>query len=211
MIWSILCVIVELVFRMISFDTPTCPYDVSMSARVDEFPLIMDAAKDTCEILTKPGSPNIEVVWTFPPHPSSMNQFRVKMSGSQSCKDSSATWFVRYKDGIIECSVDEELIYGSRVCHVTCQQVCRANIGYLHFRFHFLTRLNRSLALCHYALTTNFKAVNPRLRIVWLYLMFLCRCDDGHSAWAALKWSRSKYSICYGIELFSVPRNVKHL
>ena len=138
-------------------------------------------------------------------------QFRVKMSGSQSCKDSSATWFVRYKDGIIECSVDEELIHGSRVCHVTCQQVCRANIGYLHFRVHSPTRLNRSLALCHYALTTNFKAVNPRLRIVWLYLMLLCRCDDGHSAWAALKWSRSKYSICYGIELFSVPRNVKHL
>ena len=166
MSWPNLYFVAEMVFSMTSFDVLKCPFGDSTSAATDEFPLIMDDMEDTCEPLSENRSPYIEVIWTFPLHPSSTNQFRVTTSGSQSCKDWNVTWFVRCKDGITECIAKEELTYGSRKCHVTCPQVCRAVVGYLHFRVQFLASINRSLALCHFALTTDFKRVNPQLRMI---------------------------------------------
>ena len=155
-----------MMFSITSFGIPKCPFGDSTSTPTNAFPLIVDGIGDTCEPLSENRSPYIEIIWTFPLHPSSANQFRVTTSGSQSCKDWNVTWFVRCKDGITECSAGEELIDGSRICHVTCQQVCRAVVGYLHFRVQFLASMNRSLALCHFALTTDFKRVNPQLRII---------------------------------------------
>ena len=164
--WPILYFIVEMVFSVITFDVPKCPFGNSTSAATDEFPLIMDDIEDTCEPLSEHGSPYIDVIWTFPLHPSSINQFRVTTSGSQSCKDRNVTWFVRCKDGITECSAEEELTGGLRICHVICKHVCRAVVGYLHFRVQFLSSMNTSLALCHFVLDTDFNRVDPQLRTI---------------------------------------------
>ena len=166
--WSYLipCLIVELLFSTISFDTPKCPFGDSTSETTNKFRFIVDDAEDTCDFLSGYGSPYIEVVWTFPLHPSSTNQFRMTSFGSQSCKDWNVTWFVRCKDSMTECSAEEELNDGSRICNVTCKKVCKTDVGYLHFRVQFLSNKNGPLALCHNVMTTVFKIVKPQLRII---------------------------------------------
>ena len=154
-IWAIYSYFVAgMVLSAISFETPKCPFDIPTSSDLTKFPMIMDDTNSTCEVLTNRGSPYVEIVWTFALHPSSMNHFRVTISGSRPCND----------------------IY---IYHMACswaflQQWCQrvsllgraTGIGNLHVRVHLKNAMNPSLALCYYVLATDYKTVNPGLRII---------------------------------------------
>ena len=170
-IWAIYSYFVTgMVLSAISFETPKCPFDIPTSSDLTKFPMIMDGTNSTCEVLTNRGSPYIEIVWTFPLHPSSVNHFRVTISGSRPCNGRYITWFVHgvsCNNGVTECSSWEELLTNEkRVCHVTCRQNCVGVIGNLHVRVHLKNAMNHSLALCYYVLATDYKTVNPWLRII---------------------------------------------
>ena len=159
-----------MILSAISFETPKCPFDIPTSSDLNEFPMIMDDTNSTCEVLTNRGSPYIEIVWTFPLHSSTMNYFRVTISGSRPCNDKYITWFVHgasCNNGVNECNSWEELLTNEKkVCHVSCRQVCVGVIGHLHVRVHLKNAKYQSLGLCHYILATNYKTVNPELRII---------------------------------------------
>ena len=161
-----------MVLGTLSFEIPKCPFNSPISSNPDDFPTIMYEANNTCEVLSNRGSPYIEVIWTFPLHPSTTNHFRVTISGSQPCRDRYTTWFVRgdsCNQSVTECVTREEPASGRKICHVTCYHICSGDIGYLHFRISVKDVMRQSLALCHYVLTTEFKTVNP-ISIAWFKL-----------------------------------------
>ena len=130
-----------------------------------------DNSTITCERIPSGGSRYSEVVWTFPSHPSSWNEFRVVLSVSQPCDSSNTFWFVRGENttGVpSECAVQEITNEISKDCALTCQCVDPSVCGYLHYRVQFPPWVTTTLALCHYELMTSYpELINPELVIYW--------------------------------------------
>ena len=138
------------------------------------FCIFQDDSNTTCETLPGHDSRHVEVIWTFPSHPSSFNQFRVVISGSQPCYSINTSWFVRgdVPTGVpSECAVQEFQNENLRTCALTCECVDPSTCGYLHYRVQFPPWVTTTLALCHYELTTPYPGVvNPELVIYWCVL-----------------------------------------
>ena len=130
-----------------------------------------DASKSTCAVLTDGVSQYIELLWTFPSHPSFVDIFQLVLSGTQSCDSKTTAWFVRGENGTgapSECSVIEELRGDARVCVVTCRCLASCGCGYLHFRVQFPTWMATTLALCHLELVTPYTGfILPKLISYW--------------------------------------------
>ena len=111
----------------------------------------------------------VEIVWYFPSHPSSVNLFRVVLSGSQPCVSRNAFWFVRGENRTgmpSECKVQEEGFGNFRVCSLTCRCLVPDICGYLHHRVQFPSRVNSTLGFCYFELV-YLGPVNPKLIIYW--------------------------------------------
>ena len=173
-----------------------------------KFCIFQDDSNTTCETLPGDDSRHVEVIWTFPSHPSSFNQFRVVISGSQPCHSINTSWFVRgdVPTGVpSECTVQEIQNENLRTCALTCECVDPSNCGYLHYLVQFPPWVSTTLALCHYELTTPYPGVvNPELVIYWCvlapmlyftrslithYLSSVSRCDNGSEYPQVQGWS----------------------
>ena len=94
-----------------------------------------DDSNTTCETLPGNASRYSEVVWTFPSHPSTVNEFRMVLSGSQPCVSVNTPWFVRGENTIgtpSECEVHEQVRGNRRVCSLTCRCLEPSVCGFLH-------------------------------------------------------------------------------
>ena len=110
-----------------------------------------------------------EITWSFPSHPSSMNLFRVVLSGSQPCVSRNAFWFVRGENRTgmpSECKVQEEGFGNFRVCSLTCRCLVPDICGYLHQRVQFPSRVNKMLGFCYFELVYR-GLIDPKLIIYW--------------------------------------------
>ena len=126
-----------------------------------------DDSNTTCETLPGNVSRYSEVVWTFPSHPSNVNEFRMVLSGSQPCVSVNTPWFVRGENTRgtpLECEVHEEVQGRGRVCSLTCLCLEPFVCGFLHYRTQFPFWNMDTLALCHFELKTSYPGlVNPEL------------------------------------------------
>ena len=130
---------------------------------------IVDGSNTTCEMLPKDNSRYSEVIWTFPSHPSSVNRFRVVISGSQPCVSGKAFWFVRGQNRTgkpSECAVQETEYETSRSCALECRCLETSICGYLHYRVQLPSWISSTLALCYFELIYP-GLVDPALRIFW--------------------------------------------
>ena len=127
----------------------------------------IDDLKHTCERIHRNGSGFVELVWTFPSPPSSVNIFRAILAGSQPRVSKNAFWFVRGENrkGMPSvCMVQEETHRIRRVCTLTCRCLEPCGCSYLHYRGQFLPWMKTTSALCHFEIMTPYpKLINPKL------------------------------------------------
>ena len=129
----------------------------------------IDDSNTTCEMLPKHNSRYSDVIWTFPSHPSSVNLFRVVLSGSQPCVSRNTFWFVRGENRTgmpSECKVQEQGYGNFRVCDLTCRCLAQCVCGYLHYRAQFPSRSKGNSGLCYIELIYP-GLINPKLVIYW--------------------------------------------
>ena len=157
--------------------------------------IFADDANTTCEMLPKDNSRYSEIIWTFPSHPSSVNLFRIVLSGSQPCVSRNAFWFVRGENRTgmpSECKVQEERFGNFRVCSLTCGCLVPCICGYLHQRVQFPSRVSSTLGVCYFELLYP-GIIDPKLIINWCVpssmanlqtssLMILCDKHNIHCA-----------------------------
>ena len=128
-----------------------------------------DNSYSTCEVLLMSGSQYAEIIWTFSSHPSSVNLFRLALSGTQPCDSGNSEWFVRGHNNTgppSECSVREVATFDIRLCGLTCRCVDHCNCEYLHYRVQFLAWETATLKVCHFEqMTFNSGFVDPDLVI----------------------------------------------
>ena len=133
----------------------------------------MDDFKHTCERIHRNSSRFVELVWTFPSPPSSVNIFRAILAGSQPCVSKNAFWFVRGENrkGMPSvCMVQEETHRKRRVCTLTCRCLEACGCSYLHYRSQFLPWMKTTSALCHLEMTSYPRLINPKLITYWTVL-----------------------------------------
>ena len=165
-----------------------------------------DNSYSTCEVLPRSGSRYADVIWTFSSHPSSVNLFRLALSGTQPCGSGNSEWFVRGYNNTgtpSECSVREVAPGDIRLCGLTCRCVDAGNCGYLHYRVQFPMWETDTLQLCHFELMTfNSGFVDPALVVYWVLHICAMKITDVHG-WM-LKWlettisPRSPWSVIFG-------------
>ena len=127
--------------------------------------IFSDESNTTCEDFTRNGVAYANVMWAFPSHPSSVNLFRVILSGPTSCASITNTWFVHGKNNTgapSECAINQKQHGNYNVCDLTCQCVEPLICGYLHFCAQFPPWVTSKVLLCHMELMTSFPGfVNP--------------------------------------------------
>ena len=123
--------------------------DVSLNVFTDD-------SNTTCNVLPRGGFQYAELIWTYRSHGSSVDLFRVVLSGTQSCHSINMSWFVRGEratsnSNISECEVKQSGLGNLQVCSLTCRCVKPGICGYLHYRVQFVPWVtNSTLAMCHF-------------------------------------------------------------
>ena len=138
--------------------------------------MFTDESQSSCEALTRSESQYAEVIWTFHSHPSSVNLFRLVLSGSQFCVSINTEWFVRGENTTgtpSECTVKELESGNTRVCTLICRCLNPNICGFLHYRVQFPTWVTSTLQLCHFELMTAYPGfINPQLVFYWVVHTF---------------------------------------
>ena len=139
------------------------------SWKINHLCVFIDESNITCDIVPRGRSQYTELIWTYPRHGSSVDLFRVVLSGTQPCHSINTSWFIRGGNSTCppsECEVKESRHGDFRVCFLTCRCVAPGTCGYLHFRVQFVPWMTTSLAMCHFV---GF--VNPELYRIATTLM----------------------------------------